>query len=121
MEDWEFDFKWTRVRHFVKSTLHRDTLPNLNAILFLIGIQELGFVKAQFTKEEKQDLMHIAVCRLLSEDQYYEFEGRDEEGWPHWKALRPVKIEGVKSQEQMLKERIIQYFENDYSQNLNEL
>ena len=38
--------------------------PDLETILFLIGIQELGGIKEKFTKEQKQDLMHIAVCTL---------------------------------------------------------
>ncbi len=111
MEEWEFDFKWLRVRHLVKDRMDREQLPELNAILFLIGIQELGRWKQNFTKEEKQDLMHIAVCRLLSEDGYFEFVGRDADGWPHWKQLRQIKIEGVNSQEQLLKEKVITYFE----------
>jgi len=112
MEEWEFDFKWLRVRHLVKDHMDREQLPDLNAILFLIGIQELGRWKQNFTKEEKQDLMHIAVCRLLSMDGYYEFVGRDEDGWPHWKQLRSVAIEGVQSQEKLLKEKVIAYFED---------
>lgn len=110
MEKWELDFEWLKVRHFVKDSLRRDNLPDLNAILFLIGIQELGAVKSHFSKEEKQDLMHIAVCRLLSEEGYFEFEGIDAEGWPHWKPLRPVPVKGLIDQEELLKEKIIAYF-----------
>ncbi len=110
MEVWEFEFEWLQTRHYVKETMNRDILPDLNAILFLIGIQELGFVKEKFSKEEKQDLMHIAICHLLSDDGYFEFEGRDADGWPHWKALRPIEVSGVKEQERMLQEKIIKYF-----------
>ena len=112
MEDWELDFEWLQVRHKVKALMNRATLPDLNAILFLIGIQELGQVKENFTKEEKQDLMHIAVCRLLSEDGYYEFAGLDADGWPHYKMLRPVAEKGVKAQEEMLKSLVVRYFKN---------
>ena len=112
METWEFDFEWLQVRHKVKAMMQREALPDLNAILFLIGIQELGQLKENFTKEEKQDLMHIAVCRLLSEEGYYEFAGLDADGWPHYKMLRPVKKQGVKEQEQLLKTLVIRYFKN---------
>jgi len=54
--------------------------------------------------------MHIAVCRLLSYEGYYEFKGRDHDGWPHWKALQPFTMTGVKEQELMLKEKAITYF-----------
>ena len=110
MEDWELDYEWLKVRHYVKDALNRSVLPDLNGILFMIGIQELGRWQTQFTKEEKQDLMHIAVCRLLSYDGYYEFEGRDADGWPHYKALRPVNLKGVKGQERLLKVKAVEYF-----------
>jgi hypothetical protein len=111
MEDWKLDFEWLRIRHLVKDQLGRDTLPDLNALLLLIGIQELGRWKETFTKEEKQDLMHIAVCRLLSVDGYYVFKGRDADGWPHWEEVIPVTVDGVNNQEQFLKEKVIQYFD----------
>lgn len=110
MEDWAFDFEWLKVRHFVKDSTQRDALPDLNGVLFMVGIQELGRWPDQFSKEEKQDLMHIAVCRLLSYDGYYEFVGRDEDGWPHFKAIKKLKVSGVKEQERLLKEKLIQYF-----------
>lgn len=62
--------------------------PDMNALLFLIGIRELGQVREQFTKEEKQDLMHIATCRLLSDKGYFSLEGLDDEGWPHWIQIK---------------------------------
>lgn len=110
MEEWEFDFEWLQVRHKIKDMTGRDTLPDMNGILFLIGIQELGFIKEKFTKEEKQDLMHIAVCRLLSPDGYYEFRGEDADGWPHYDVLKPLKVKGVKEQEHLLKVKVIEYF-----------
>ena len=110
METWKTDFEWLRIRHIVKKAFGKKELPDLNAILFLIGIQELGHIKEAFTKEEKQDLMHIAVCRLLSEDGYYAFVGRDADGWPHYESRRPVPAEGVKAQEALLKAQVIRYF-----------
>ncbi|MBR9919826.1 MAG: hypothetical protein GYB31_03240 [Bacteroidetes bacterium] len=110
MEEWAIDFEWLRVRHLVKDQLGRKDLPDLNAILFLIGVQELGRWKARFTKEEKQDLMHIAVCRLLSYDDYYVFKGRDADGWPHYEQVRPFKVKGVRDQSVVLKENVIRYF-----------
>lgn len=111
MEDWEFDFEWLKVRHTVKDVLKHDALPDLNIVLLMIGIQELGFWKKGFTKEEKQDLMHIGVCQLMSYEGFYEFVGRDTEGWPHYKMLKPYdNIKGEKVQERLLKENAIKYF-----------
>ena len=55
MEDWELDFEWLAVRHFVQEATKRDALPDLNGVLLMIGVQELGHWRV-FTKEEKQDL-----------------------------------------------------------------
>lgn len=110
MKDWELDFEWLKVQHLVKDALKRDALPDMNAILFLIGIQELGRWKTQFTKEEKQDLMHVAVCHLLSYDGYYAFKGRDDDGWPHYEAVKPFRQKGPKEQEEFLKMKVVQYF-----------
>ena len=110
MEAWELDFEWGRIRHRVRDRFGKDALPDLNAMLFLIGIQELGRWKTAFTKEEKQDLMHVAVCRLLSYDGHYRFAGRDADGWPHWELLQPVPKRELDEQETLLKAHIIRYF-----------
>lgn len=117
MEDWEFDFEWLRVQHIIKKTTGHKTLPDLNGILFLIGIQELGRWKKDFSKEEKQDLMHIAVCRLLSYDGYFEFVGRDADGWPHYERLSAPKVEGLETQEYYLKTQVIRYFKELEAEN----
>lgn len=87
-------------------------IPDMEGILFLIGINELQAPPTQtFTKEQKQDLMHIAVCSLLSQVGYYEFVLRDEAGWPHFQELKKVELASMKDQEQLLKECVVRYFE----------
>lgn len=110
MEDWQLDFEWLRVQHHVKDALGRTELPDVQAVLFLIGIQEISTVRKEFSKEEKQDLMHVAVCTLLSTDGYYTLQGLDADGWPHFALSRPVPVVSVQEQERMLKEKIIAYF-----------
>lgn len=110
MEDWELDFEWLRVRHYVKDAMRRDTLPDLNAVLLLIGIQELGRWQKHFSKEEKQDLMHIAVCRLLSYEAYFVFKGRDADGWPHWEQVRELNPHNLGQQEKLLQGLAVRYF-----------
>ena len=39
--------------------------PDLESILFLIGLQETGFIQEKISKEQKQDLMHVAICSIL--------------------------------------------------------
>lgn len=85
--------------------------PDLDAVLFLIGIQETGFVKNKITKEQKQDLMHVAVCTILLQGGYYALEKKDEEGWPHFRQLKALPELNIIEQENFLKDYIIFYFE----------
>jgi hypothetical protein len=85
--------------------------PDMEAILFLIGIQEFGQIRAKFTKEQKQDLIHLAVCSLLSQSGYYELERTDDEGWPHFRQLKALPVMDMIEQEQFLKDHILLYFE----------
>ncbi len=110
MEPWELDFEWLRVQHIVRKAMRREQLPDLNTVLFLVGIQELGRWKKGFSKEEKQDLMHIAVCRLLSYEGYFEFVGRDADGWPHWRQVLEMPRRDTTAQETLLKILAVRYF-----------
>ena len=87
--------------------------PDMEAILFLIGMQETGFIKTKITKEQKQDLMHVAVCTLLGQSGYYLVEGKDEEGWPHFKQLKEIPSLHVAEQENFLKDHVLLYFEKN--------
>ena len=85
--------------------------PDMDAILFLIGIQETGFVQEKITKEQKQDLMHVAICTILSPGGYYVSEGLDEDGWPHFRQLKALPDMNLIEQENFLKDHILFYFE----------
>ncbi|MCB0480943.1 MAG: hypothetical protein KDC83_05890 [Flavobacteriales bacterium] len=84
---------------------------DLQAILFLIGVQELGKGAKNFNKREKLEVLHIAVCRLLSEYSYYEFEGYDQDGWPHYKRTEKLPFLNPSEQELLMKEAVVNYFE----------
>lgn len=87
--------------------------PDIKVMLFLIGVQELGKGPRKFSKRQKEELMHIATCRLLSEMGFYELEGLDQDGWPHWKATGPIPSYTVLEQEYLIKQLIIDYFESE--------
>ena len=84
--------------------------PDLQVVLFLIGVQELGKGPQKFSKDEKQDLMHIAVCRLLSTFGYYELAGHDQDGWPHWQLLNKLPPLTLREQDLLLKQAAVEYF-----------
>lgn len=87
---------------------------DLNAVLFIIGMQELGQGPKRFSKEEKQDLMHIAICKALSLSGYYHLEGLDKDGWPHWKLIKKLPHFDLLEQEKLLKMHALEYFEKEY-------
>lgn len=87
--------------------------PDMETILFLIGIQEFGGAQEKFTKEQKQDLMHVAVCSLLAPSGYYELEGFDDDNWPHFKQLKALPVMDAIEQEQFLKDHVLLYFSNN--------
>lgn len=86
--------------------------PDVEAVLFIIGIQEIRNLKKKFTKEQKQDLMHVAVCTLLGQSGYYEIEKFDDDGWPHFVQLKGLPEYNIIEQENFLKDHILLYFGN---------
>lgn len=103
---------WEVLIEKLTNTLHKKP-KDINAILFLIGVQELGQGTRSFTKEEKQDLMHIAICKILSKDGFYELEGTDQDGWPHWILKQKLPYVNLLEQEKLLKMYILDYFEDE--------
>lgn len=106
----EQDFRrdWFAARRIVHERFGKR--PDINAFLFLIGMNELGQLREEWTKEEKQDLMHIALCKLFEGDGFFRFVGFDEEGWPHYEAVKEAPKGKLIEQEQLLKRRIVSYF-----------
>jgi hypothetical protein len=105
----DLQVRWLKLR--IKLKEKYGIKPEMDGILFLIGVQELGTAKQEYTKEQKQDLMHIAVCTVLAPSGYYILEGYDEEGWPHFKQLQPLPEFNVYEQENFLKDHVLLYFE----------
>lgn len=111
-KDLELERKWNRLLQMLGQSIGKKP-KDLNAVLFLIGVQELGQGRRTFSKEQKQDLMHIAICKVLSLSGFYELEGLDEEGWPHWRATKKLPHFDLLEQEKLLKIHVIEYFEEE--------
>jgi hypothetical protein len=106
----EVNKKWNELSIRISKEFDTET-PDVKVMLFLIGVQELGKGPRKFSKRQKEELMHIATCRLLSEMGFYELEGLDQDGWPHWKQAKPIPAYTVMEQENLIKQLIIHYFE----------
>jgi len=110
--DLESDRHWQELLNELEKNFGKKP-KDLNAVLFIIGVQELGKGAKNFSKEEKQDLMHIAICKVLSLAGYYELEGIDGSGWPHWKLIKKLPHFDLLEQEKLLKMLVIEYFEKE--------
>lgn len=112
--DLGLDRKWNSLLDDLESIIGKKP-KDLNGVLFLIGVQELGHGTKIFSKEEKQDLMHIGICKVLSLSGYYVLEGLDKDGWPHWKLIKKLPRFDLLEQEKLLKMHVMEYFEKDYN------
>ncbi|NGF55648.1 hypothetical protein G5B00_03905 [Parapedobacter sp. SGR-10] len=106
----DVNIKWEELRQIIARDFDTE-LPDLKVMLFLIGVQELGQGAKQFSKREKEELMHIATCRLFSSMGFYELKGLDKDGWPHWQLANPIPNYTLLEQEMILKSLIIDYFQ----------
>jgi hypothetical protein len=115
METWEVELELEQEWQNLLRTLTElfGKTPDLNGVLFLIGVQELGLGLKTFSKEDKQDLMHWAICRVLSLSGFYEAEGKDADGWIHWKAVKKMPYLDLLTQEKFLQEHILLYFKTE--------
>lgn len=86
---------------------------DIQTLIFLIGVRELGHGHRDFTKNEKIEVMHIAICRLLSPYQYYKLIGLDKDGWPHYEVDQPLPELTSGEQERLMKEAIVQYVKDE--------
>jgi hypothetical protein len=85
----------------------------LDTILLLIGVQELGKGYKEFSKDEKVNLMHIAICTILEPYGVYKYVANDDDGWPHFEKVKNIPAISNKDQEHLLKEAVINYFEEN--------
>ncbi len=113
MKPAEINIKWKALQLKLAQEFDSDT-PDLKVVLFLIGVQELGKGAGKFSKRQKEELMHIATCRLLSDMGFYELEGLDQDGWPHWKLMKQIPAYAFMEQELLLKSLAIGYFADIY-------
>lgn len=102
--------RWENLVQLLSNQFSQGEDLDLDAIIYLIGVQELGKVHNEFKKDEKLNLMHIAICRLLEPYGFYEFEFFDNEGWPHYKVKEELPALKAGEQSVLMKEAIVNYF-----------
>lgn len=101
---------WKQVEKFFQDNFDTEKEPPIETILFLIGLQELGSGKQKYTKDDKLNMLHIAVCRLLEPFGYYKFSHYDDGGYPHFRELMPLPELKPNEQSLLMRKAVIQYF-----------
>ena len=106
----EFQKKWDKLVMQINKRFNDEL--DVESILFVIGMQELGQVVDKFSKDQKLEVIHGAVCVILEPFGFYEYEGRDKDAWPHWKVVKDLPRLSNDEQEQLIKEGVLEYFES---------
>ena len=101
---------WSKVEEFFVENFDTYKHPQIDTILFLIGVQELGSGQQKYTKDDKLNILHIAVCRLLEPFGYYKFSHYDEDGYPHFDEVEKLPELKPNEQQILMKKAVIQYF-----------
>ncbi len=113
--DLQLKERWEQLVKKLSDQFADGDILELDAIIYLVGVQELGQYHNTFKKDDKLDLMHIAICRLLEPYGYYEFDFFDEEGWPHYTVKEELPVLKAGEQSILMKEAIVMYFmEKEY-------
>lgn len=108
--DEQLKSRWDTVVLKVSDRFGDGETLDLEAIIYLIGVQELGKIKKKYKKDDKLNLMHIAICRLLEPYGYYEFDHFDQDGWPHYNVKENLPSLKAGEQSVLMKEAIVNYF-----------
>ncbi|HQQ93701.1 MAG TPA: hypothetical protein PLQ93_04035 [Bacteroidia bacterium] len=99
---------WDKLQQKLRERFEMDM--DIDAILFMIGLQELSQPYRKFKKDEKLEVMHVAICTVLEPFGFYEYQGRDEDGWPHWNLIEELPHLDAKQQNNLMVNAIIDYF-----------
>lgn len=102
--------RWERLVQQLSDQFSQGEDLDLDAVIYLIGVQELGQVHRRYKKDDKIDLMHIAICRLLEPYGFYKFDYIDNDGWPHYEVVENLPPLKAGEQSVLMKEAIVNYF-----------
>jgi hypothetical protein len=109
--DYIFEKSWQDTLQRVRKDFGEDL--DMQGLLFLIGVQELGQGFRKFKKDEKIEVMHIAICTLLESAGIYNYEGRDEDGWPHFNRTSKLPHLAPQQQDLLIRKAIVEYFNGE--------
>ena len=103
----DLDKNWNRLLEKLEIQFNQEI--TLKGVLYLIGVQELNLGIKQYEREEKVNVLHVAICKILTPFGFYKFDRIDEDGWPHYIELKAIKNLSENQQELLMKEAVIKY------------
>ena len=103
----DLEKKWSQLLEKLEKQFDQEM--TLKGVLYLIGVQELNLGIKQYEREEKVNVLHVAICKILAPFGFYKFDRIDEDGWPHYSELKAIKNLSENQQELLMKEAVIKY------------
>ena len=102
--------RWEKLTRQLTDQFSDGETIDVEGILYLIGVQEVGQLHKRFKKDDNVNLIHVGICTVLEPLGYYAFEYFDPDGWPHFKLLEPLPHLKPGEQNVLIKEAIVDYF-----------
>ncbi|MGB2152906.1 MAG: hypothetical protein ACPH4I_00430 [Flavobacteriaceae bacterium] len=106
----ELKERWETLVSLLTERFSETETIDIEGILYLIGIQELGQIHKRFKKDDNVNIIHIGICSVLEPFGYYEFDYFDDEGWPHFNLVEELPPLKPGEQSVLMKDAIVHYF-----------
>ena len=102
--------RWKELIQRLSDTFSDAEAVEMEGVLYLIGLQELGKIHQQFKKDDNVNIIHIGICTVLEPFGYYRFDFYDDDGWPHFVLVEELPVLKPGEQAILMKEAIVDYF-----------
>ena len=102
--------RWDRLLTVLSERFSDGESLDVEGVLYLVGLQELGQIHQKMKKDDNVNLIHIGICTVLEPYGYYRFDFYDEEGWPHFELLEALPPLKPGEQSILMKEALVAYF-----------
>ena len=102
--------RWEKLVAVLSDRFSDGEALDVEGILYLVGLQELGQVHRKMKKDDNVNLIHIGICAVLEPFGYYRFDYIDDEGWPHFELLEELPPLKPGEQSVLMKEAWVSCF-----------
>ena len=102
--------RWDRLLTVLSERFSDGESLDVEGVLYLVGLQELGQIHQKMKKDDNVNLIHIGICTVLEPYGYYRFDFYDEEGWLHFELLEALPPLKPGEQSILMKEALVAYF-----------